>query len=197
MPTRPAPGLKILLLEDDPLDAELLTHHVRQTDPNCAVLRVDTAGTFKRALEAFVPDVVLSDRGVTGFNSLDALRTVQARRSEAPFLMVAGAFDPIAGECLKGGAAGFVLKSELSRLGPAIAAALESRAPLRTLSERQRQVLRLLAGGASMREIAKQLRLSVKTVETHRAEVMKRLGIRHLAGLVRYAIMVGIVSAGD
>ena len=55
-------------------------------------------------------------------------------------------------------------------------------------------MLRLLAQGHSTREIAKRLKLSVKTIETHRADVMKRLGIHDVAGLVRYAVRVGLVS---
>jgi DNA-binding NarL/FixJ family response regulator len=58
-------------------------------------------------------------------------------------------------------------------------------------------VLQMLAIGCSTREIARRLRLSVKTVETHRAQVIHRTGIRDLAGLVRYAVRVGIVSAGQ
>jgi DNA-binding NarL/FixJ family response regulator len=71
------------------------------------------------------------------------------------------------------------------------------RAPLRSLSRRQRQVLQLLATGCSTREIALGLHLSIKTVETHRAQLMSRLDIHDLAGLVRYAVRVGIVSAGQ
>ena len=67
--------------------------------------------------------------------------------------------------------------------------------PPDVLSPRQRQVLRLLAEGQSTRKIAEQLSLSVKTVETHRAQIMKRLNIRHLAGLVRYAVYLGLTQA--
>lgn len=62
------------------------------------------------------------------------------------------------------------------------------------LTPRQRQVLQLIAEGHNTREIADQLHLSVKTVETHRAEVMRRLDIRDVAGLTRYAIRAGLVS---
>jgi two-component system, NarL family, response regulator LiaR len=58
-------------------------------------------------------------------------------------------------------------------------------------------VLQLIAAGNSTREVARRLRLSVKTVETHRAQVMKRLDIHDLASLVRYAVRVGIVSAAQ
>jgi DNA-binding NarL/FixJ family response regulator len=62
------------------------------------------------------------------------------------------------------------------------------------LSPRQREILQLLAEGRSNKEIAVALDLSVKTVETHRKEVMERLGLHDIAGLVRYAIRMGIVK---
>jgi len=62
------------------------------------------------------------------------------------------------------------------------------------LSPRQRQVLQLIAEGRNTREIAEQLHVSVKTVETHRAELMRRLDIHDVAGLTRYAIRAGLVS---
>ncbi|GEM_PF-6173665 len=67
--------------------------------------------------------------------------------------------------------------------------------PPDALTPRQREVLKLIAEGRSTKEIAYALQLSVKTVETHRAQVMERLGIRDVAGLVRYTIRAGIVSA--
>ena len=63
------------------------------------------------------------------------------------------------------------------------------------LTSRQREILQLVAEGKSTKEIAQLLDLSVKTVETHRGQIMDRLGIRELAGLVRYAIRTGLVSS--
>ena len=65
---------------------------------------------------------------------------------------------------------------------------------LGTLSPRQREVLRLIAEGRTTKQIAQVLEISVKTVETHRAQLMERLGIHDVAGLVRYAIMVGLIE---
>jgi DNA-binding NarL/FixJ family response regulator len=62
------------------------------------------------------------------------------------------------------------------------------------LTSRQREILQLVAEGKSTKEVAQMLNLSAKTVETHRAQIMDRLGIRDLAGLVRYAIRTGLVS---
>jgi DNA-binding NarL/FixJ family response regulator len=190
------PKLRILLLEDDPRDADLVTHALERFDPRCTVLRVDSRQAFASALDTFTPDVILSDHAIADFNALDALRLAQVRLPEAPFLLVAGAFEQSTSECLRSGATDFIRKSDLSHLGPAIDTAVKLRESLRRLSRRQRQVLQMLAVGCSTREIARRLRLSVKTVETHRAQVMHRTGIHDLAGLVRYAVRVGIVSAG-
>ena len=65
--------------------------------------------------------------------------------------------------------------------------------PVDSLTERQRQVLRLIAEGKPTREIARRLGLSVKTVETHRGHLMQRLHLKSVAGLVRYAVSVGLV----
>ena len=197
MSSQPLPRFRVLLLEDDPSDAELIAHAVRAAAPESAVRLVDTRAEFVQALDEFIPDVILSDHAVADFNVLDAFRLAQRRAPGSPFILVSGMFEQRASECLQAGAADFVPKSELSRLGPAITSALSLRAPLRSLSRRQRQVLQLLATGGSTREIALGLHLSIKTVETHRAQLMSRLDIHDLAGLVRYAVQVGIVSAGQ
>src|ERR1044072_1833188 len=70
----------------------------------------------------------------------------------------------------------------------------KKREQLANLSPRQREVLRLIAEGRTTKQIAQLLEISVKTVETHRAQLMDRLGIHDVAGLVRYAIIVGLVD---
>lgn len=187
--------LRILLLEDDDQDAENVTHALEHTDPTWVVRSVRTEGEYASALESFLPDVILSDHSLGSLGPMEALHLAQRSRPGSPFLIVSRSCEPTVFECLKAGAADFVEKSDLARLGPAITAALQARAPLRKLSNRQLEVLQLLTSGSSTRSIAERLGLSVKTVETHRAQVMKRLGIRDLAGLVRFSIYVGLVSA--
>lgn len=189
-----APGLRILLLEDDPVDAEVLLRAVEDSVPGSLVRRAGSKAEFGRMLEEFAPQVVLSNHGVADFSARDAFNLTQAHSPESPFLLVAGEFDQEASEYLRAGAADLILKSNLTRLRPAIETALELRAPLRRLSARQRQVLQMLAAGASNREIARQLGVAVKTVEAHRAQVVLRTGIREVARLVRYATQVGLVS---
>jgi DNA-binding NarL/FixJ family response regulator len=188
------PPLRVLLLEDSPADAELVTHELQRAGFDAVTVRVDTKEAFLRALSEFAPQVVLSDHSLARFNATAALQLLHATLPATPLIVVSGALDvPRAVECLKEGAEDYVLKTNLSRLRLAIDAALAVRRPLQKLSPRQREVLRLVAQGQATREIARRLKLSVKTIETHRAEAMKRLGIHDLAGLVRFAIRVGLV----
>jgi DNA-binding NarL/FixJ family response regulator len=82
-----------------------------------------------------------------------------------------------------------VVEGFLERQAPA------TEAPLDVLTPRQREILQLVAEGRSTKEVAQLLELSVKTVETHRAQIMDRLEIHDVAGLVRYAIRAGLISA--
>lgn len=83
------------------------------------------------------------------------------------------------------------LVAEYARLAQAEAAAADP------LTERQREVLRLIAEGMQTKMIARRLLISVKTVETHRSQLMDRLGIHDVAGLVRYAVRTGLVRADE
>lgn len=192
--SRPA-DLRVLLLEGNPQDAEGVTRALEHIDQSWVVQSVETESDYISALDDFAPDVILSDDSSGDFGSIEALRLAQDRRPGSPFLIIADDCYPSTLESIKAGAADFLRKADLSRLGPSITAALDARARLRKLSTRQLEVLQLLSSGRSTRNIAESLNLSVKTVETHRAQVMKRLGIRELAGLVRYSIHVGLVSA--
>lgn len=71
------------------------------------------------------------------------------------------------------------------------------RALLARLTPRQREILQLLAEGASSRKMARMLEVSIKTIETHRAQLMQRLAIHDVAGLVRFAIRAGLVRADE
>jgi DNA-binding NarL/FixJ family response regulator len=191
------PGLRILLLEDDPRDAELISHVLLRHGPAVVVQAIDSRAAMLRALESFAPDALVADNGTPDMTTLDALRLIQVHRPTIPLVLVSGTMAESVTGCLKAGAADFVPKTELARLEPAIREAIDVRAPLRRLSRRQCTVLQRMAAGQSTRRIAETLGISIKTVETHRAELMKRLGIHDVAGLVRYAVLVGLVTASD
>jgi len=189
------PPLRILLLEDSAADAELITHELERAGIACVTQRVDTEGTFVHALRSFEPDIILFDHGLARYDAMAALRAARAERPATPIIVVTNTLDEEAAVVtLKAGVDDYLLKEHLTRLGPAIAAAQSVRGPLRRLTPRQVDVLRLMAEGLTTRDIARRLTLSVKTVETHRAAVMSRLAIHDLAGLVRYALRVGLIS---
>jgi len=187
--------LRVLFLEDDPADAELVTESLLRSGMDVIAERVDSREAFTQALRDFAPDVVLSDHALTQFDARAALEVLQTIRPTAALIVVAGALDEqSAAAFVRAGAEDFVLKSNLTRLAPAIESALSVRRRLEKLTPRQMEVLRLMAEGLTTPEIARQLNLSGKTVETHRGEIMKRVGIHDIVGLVRYAVRVGLVS---
>ena len=187
--------LRVLFLEDDPADAELATDSLVQAGMSVVTERVDSREAFTQALREFAPDVVLSDHALAQFDARAALEVMQTVRPTAALIVVAGALDEhSAASFVRAGAEDFVLKSNLGRLAPAIESALSVRRRLEKLTPRQMEVLRLMAEGLTTPEIARRLSLSGKTIETHRGEIMKRVGIHDIVGLVRYAVRVGLVS---
>ena len=114
--------------------------------------------------------------------------------SAAPLIVVARELhEESVVEGLRAGAEDFISLGHVDRLRRALEKALTIRRPLRKLSPRQLDVLRLIAAGHTTPGIASRLERSPKTIETHRSEIMKRLGIHDVVGLVRYAIRVGLL----
>jgi DNA-binding NarL/FixJ family response regulator len=163
------------------------------------------------------PDVVLMDIAMKGMTGLDAAARMRERQPSVRVIILSmHAGEEYVLQALRAGAVGYLLKDaatgelELalrsvmrgeSWFSPAVSRQVVEgyvqrvggEAAADVLTPRQREVLRLVAGGKSTKEIAYDLNLSVKTVETHRAQIMERLGIRDVAGLVRYALRTGLV----
>lgn len=186
--------LRILHLDDDAADAERVQGVLARTGPTSTFLRVQTKDDFVKAVAEFQPDVVLSDHGSDSFEAQEILAHLRATRPTTPLIVVTGALnEQIIVDYMKAGVADFVSKANLARLRPALEAALAVRRRLERLTPRQIEVLQHLADGHSTSEIARRLNLSIKTIETHRMALMDRLGIHDLAGLIRFAIIVGLV----
>jgi DNA-binding NarL/FixJ family response regulator len=184
----------VLHLEDSATDAERVKAELAHAGMKIVSQRVSSED-FTHALREFQPDVVLYDDAHAAFDARAALVEVQAHRPAAPLILVSSAVDEqTAVASVRAGAENIVSKRDLSRLSDAIEAALAVRRRLRKLTPRQLEVLRLVAAGHTTREIARRLKLSAKTVESHRGEVMKRLAMHDIAALVRYAVRVGLVS---
>lgn len=186
--------LRALLLEDSEADAELIAECLNGSGSNVNVRRVDSRSAFLAGLTEFHPHVVLSDHGFATFTALDALDLLKETDPTMPFIVVTGATDERWGmACLRAGADDIVSKNVLAELRPAIDRALALRAELSTLSPRQLEVLRLIVRGGTTGQIAKQLGVSGKTIETHRTALMRRLDIHDVSGLVRYAVKVRLL----
>ena len=161
------------------------------------------------------PDVIVADIAMPVLSGLEALRRLKATPSEAKVIFLTMHADAqLATEAFRAGASGYVLKQSAGEeLIAAIQEVLQGRTyltPLITkdfianftettppavkLTPRQREVLRLIAEGRRMKEIAAILELSTRTVETHKYEMMRGLGVESTAELVRYAIQIGLVE---
>ena len=170
------------------------------------------------------PDIALVDVSMPGLNGLELAARVarEAPRTRIAILSMHGTPGHVA-QALRAGVKGYVLKDAAAEelplllravmrgetyLSPAIskhvvdayldrdgkAKVPAEGVPLDGLTPRQREILQLVAEGKSTKDVARLLNLSVKTVEAHRGQIMTRLEIHDLAGLVRYAIRTGLVS---
>ena len=180
---------------------------------------VGEAGDGQEALkliEQLDPDVVLLDLTMPGLSGFEVLKETSERFPNVNMIVLSvHDSEEYAFHALRSGAVGYLPKSAASTeleeaiervlsgekyVSPSIApeASLEfSKAAPETspeLTPRQMEVLTLIAHGSSTREVARSLNISIKTVETHRAQLMERLNIHEVAGLVRYAIRKGLVN---
>ncbi len=122
----PEDALRILILEDVPMDAELMEYELERARIPFASRRVDSRDEFLRELEEFGPDLILSDYTLPRFDGMTALSLARERAPSIPFLIVTGSVnEETAVGCMKAGATDYLLKSNLARIGPAIQAALE------------------------------------------------------------------------
>lgn len=175
-------------------------------------------------VERLLPCIALLDISMPAMTGLEVLKAVRSRLPQTKVILLSMYDNPeYVSEAIQSGAVGYLIKDgaedELAfaikavmrgdvYLSPSISRQLanvyvqrvEAPTTARTssaLTLRQTEVLCLIAKGQSSKGIARHLKLSVKTIETHRAQIMERLGIRDVAGLVRYAIRTGLVSQNE
>ncbi len=128
MKERTSEALRILILEDVPADAEMMERELKNSGivftSNCVYKKDD----FLKQLEAFLPDIILSDYSMPQFNGMEALELVKERYPSIPFIIVTGSInEATAVECMKAGADDYVLKEGLKHIGPAVEGALEKK----------------------------------------------------------------------
>jgi DNA-binding NarL/FixJ family response regulator len=194
------PGVEIVAETGDGQEALAL---IREKRPQIAFVDIAMPGLNGLEIAARatreVPEtkvVILSMHGTPG-HVAQALRAgvsgyvlKDAAADELPVLLRAVARDET---YLSASISKHVVDGYLGRVAAATNGAAEGE-PLDVLTPRQREILQLVAEGKSTKEVAQVLGVSVKTVETHRSQIMDRLNIRDLAGLVRYAVRTGLVS---
>lgn len=162
------------------------------------------------------PDIAVLDISMPILNGVDAAREIRKTSPKTKIIILTKHDeDQYVTEALRAGVKGYVLKSQVANdlihaiqevcrgsiyLSPSISRAVvdaylsKTDMPADTLSARERQVLQLVSEGKSTKEVASQLGVSVKTAESHRARLMRKLDIHETASLVRYAIRRGLIQ---
>jgi len=209
--------IRIIIADDHAVVAEGLKHLIEAQQDLQVVAIVGDGREAVRIAKESQPHVVLMDLSMPELNGADATRAIVENDPKCRVIVLSMyAEREYVRRALKSGAAGYVVKRSAAKevvdairavhagqryLSPRVAdaviedyAADEKADLLERLSAREREVLQLLAEGRTGAEIAARLTLSQKTVETYRARLVEKLGIRDVAGLVKFAIQRGLVS---
>ncbi len=214
-------SVRVLLADDHTLVRAGL-RKLLESIPDVAVVGEAADGLALLALaEQLQPHLVLMDIAMPGLNGLEATaRLAKAWPAIRVLILSMHQNEEYVRQALRNGAAAYLLKDcaplelELALkavlrgetyLSPAVSKGVVrdyvqrlrgEEKPGAQLTPRQREVLQLIAEGKSTKEIARRLDVSVKTVESHRSQLMKQLDIHEVAGLVRYAMHMGLVTSG-
>ncbi|MFJ4054147.1 response regulator [Pseudomonas sp. NPDC089743] len=216
---------RLLLVDDHSLIRAGVRALVSDIPGYTVVGEADDGDQLLEQAQQLAPDIVLLDISMRMTSGLDALTLLRASGNPCKVLILSMHTDPdLIMRALESGAHGYLLKDatamELEQalaalrsgeryLSPAIAHTVINQALMRAqqgkqpnidrhnLTARQLEILRLIVRGKSTREIAAGLALSIKTVETHRSQIMKRLQIYDVAGLVLFAVREKIISLDD
>jgi DNA-binding NarL/FixJ family response regulator len=212
--------IRVLLVEDHKIVRQGL-RALLDAQPDIEVVgEAEDGRSGLKEIEQKRPDIAILDLGMPKLNGIDATKQIIKLSPETKVIVLSmHAGDEYVRPAIRAGASGYLLKgSGLSDLvsaiyaihkgeaffSPSIAKILlqdvlnaEQDDPENTseaLSDREREILQMIAEGYSSPQIARSLFISIKTVETHRSRIMKKLNIHNIAGLVRYAVRIGLVS---
>jgi DNA-binding NarL/FixJ family response regulator len=210
--------IRVLLADDNTLIRAGIRGLLEKLANVEVVGETEAGSKLLRAIKMKRPDVLLIEVGSTGAAELGLISQITRQHAEVSVIVISSfASEEFVIQCLKAGAGGYLLnRSETSELELAIRAAAEGEkyfchelasrlkgaathyfgngeSPFDRLTPRQRQILKSIAEGRNTKEIALLMKLSPKTVAFHRVQLMQRLKIDNVPGLVRYAIRVGLV----
>lgn len=157
------------------------------------------------------PDVVVLDYSMPGISGLELLTTIKRAHPDIRvILLTASKSESVLSEALKSGADGVILKQDTSNqlvqavetvfrgeqiISSSIVPLVKRHDALADLTKRERQVLRLIALGFRNREISEELDISMKTVDTHRTNLMRKLNLHNLVDVVDFANKIGIIDS--
>ena len=204
-------------------DHEIVRRGIRsllETDPTCQVVAEVADGLAAvQAVDKYKPQVLFLDLNLPRLHGLEVLKQVRASQPATKVIVLSMHNDePYVIEALRGGAAAYLLKgSESQEIGKALKEVLaghrylsaplsewainalttrlpDASDPLATLSPREREVLQLAAEGLGNAEIAEKLFISPRTAETHRANLMRKLGLQSQTDLVRFAVRKSLIQ---
>jgi two-component system response regulator NreC len=210
----PDPTVVTIVIADDHAVVRTGLRMLLNAEPDFEVVaEAGDAGAARRYVRGHHPSVLILDVNMPGESSLDAIPVIRSEAPDTAIVVLTMQDEPaFARQALGAGASGYVLKeaadTELveavrrvaageTYLNPALGARIAREPPPGPpdgLSEREVEVLRLIALGHTNSEIAEQLYLSVRTVETHRAHIQQKLNLGSRADLVRYALRRGLVN---
>jgi DNA-binding NarL/FixJ family response regulator len=210
--------IRVLLADDHEMVRVGLRSILEKSCGATVVAEAEDGRTAVRLARELAPEVAFLDITMPGLNGIEATREIRETSPGTRIIAVSMYSDrQFVSEILRAGASGYLLKNGAAReVGPALDAVLAGRVflspsiaevvvdafvrrpaeqtvtPFDLLSGREREVLQLLAEGLTNKEIASNLNLGTKTVETHRAQLMEKLKIHTVAGLTKYAIRHGL-----
>jgi two-component system response regulator NreC len=214
-------GIQIVLADDHRILREGLKSLIAQEMGMAVVGEAEDGFEVVRLVRKLKPDVIVMDIGMPNLNGIEATRQIVSECKGARVLALSQYSDPgLVSEMFRAGAKGFVLKDsafdELTRavkavatdrtyISPAVAGDLIDRhlrgpaldeqvSAFALLTDREREVLQLIAEGTTTKEIAAKLYRSVKTIETHRRNIMAKLNLHSLPELTKYAVRQGVTS---
>jgi two-component system, LuxR family, secretion system response regulator SsrB len=205
-------AIRILIVEDHPLVRLGLKSLLAASPPLLVIEEIGNGLDVYAACQRLDPDIVLLDLGLPGMNGLDVLHQLRRRWPHLGILVVtAEATEHRANDALSRGANGYLLKNSSKQtvldaiwkvwrgqkvLDPALSLdhvatdpALDRKA---ALTPRERQVLKLISEGLRNRDIAEKLTITVKTIETHRLNLMRKLDAHNSAELTNWAHRLGL-----
>lgn len=209
----PADIKRILVVDDHPVVRQGIKHLLEQEPDIRICAEAESAGEALQALQKQKPDLAIVDISLKGTDGIELTKWIRAQDKKIPVLILSMHEESLyADRALRAGAHGYLMKAEVAdkivpavrkvmsgeiylseKAGQAILHEVTGRgtkggeSPISQLSDRELEVLRLIGQGRGTREIANLLHLSIKTIETYRANIKDKLGLANATQLVRYA----------